>query len=99
MSNGPWPSCIARDWITKHDSRTISGAKGVSVIHRREGKSGHINTRGHVLLESTDKEDIHVIIEWKTTSKVISEGNSVSLQNGNDLIITVFILPRRNYVC
>ena len=60
------------------------------MIHRREGTSNLIHHRGHVLLEGTDKEDIQVLIHWRATSEVLAEGIEISLNNENEVVITVF---------
>jgi hypothetical protein len=68
---------------------TINPSRGVSVEHRNQGPSGPILKKGHVYLEGTDKDDIAVIFDMKTTSQLLSKEIDVSVANGNEIVLTV----------
>ena len=62
------------------------------MTHRRQGLDSHIHHRGHVKIEGTKENDISVIINLKTTVKVLVKGFDVSI-HGNEVVITVIHYP------
>ena len=75
--------------IHRHNSYAIAAEKGVSVSHISLAIDPHIKHEGRVYLEGTDKDEISVIVDYRTSSKRLAEGVEISIVNGNEILITV----------
>lgn len=81
-------SCRGKEWITHQEIRVVDPCKGLSVEHENHGGRVDIYREGHVYVEGTDKDDITVIFDLKTTSPTLADGFDVHVSNGN-IVLTV----------
>ena len=97
QSSAPEPSeepppynCHGREWASRRTSHSLSPSKGVSVTHRRRGDNGLIRKDGNVRLEGTNKNEISVLVDLKSTSPQVLSALEVSVDNDNEVTILVF---------
>jgi hypothetical protein len=91
------PYCNGREWLTRHYSETFSPSKGIAVTHHPQGTRSQLKRNGRVLLEGTSKNEISVTVDLKSTSRDLVAAMDISIVNGNEIVIIVFILPQSNY--
>jgi hypothetical protein len=82
--------CNGREWTSRRRSHRLSPSNGVSVTHRRRGSSGSLRKEGTVRLEGTDRNEISVIVDLKSTSQQVIAGSDVSIDNENEVTIMVW---------
>jgi hypothetical protein len=82
-------SCRGKEWITHRKIRVVDPSKGLSVEHENHGGRADIYREGHVYVEGTDKDDITIIFDLKTTSQTLVEGFDIHVDDGNHILLTV----------